>query len=256
MYKSKTLAKLRAGGVALCTKINLADARAVEICAQAGFDCVWLDMEHVPNDITTIERQTLAARAENADSLVRVMRGPYSNYIRPLELGATGIMVPHIMSAQDAREVARMTRFHPIGRRPMDGGNSDGAYTALDLNEYMHIANSERMVIVQIEDFEAMDELDAIAEVEGIDMLFFGPGDFSHSLGIPGNFDDSRLLDARARIAEVARSSGKFAGTVGGLGNAAELMALGYNFISVGADVVALVNYYKGIIEGFAAIAE
>ncbi|GHU74364.1 siderophore biosynthesis protein SbnG [Clostridia bacterium] len=251
---SRTLAKLRSGGVATCTKINLADPRAVEIAAQAGFDCIWLDMEHVPNGIGVIEQQALAARADDSDSLVRVARGAYSSYVRPLESGATGIMVPHVMSAQDARDIVRMTRFHPIGRRPLDGGNTDGAFSAMDLSDYLRQANEERMLIVQIEDYEPLSELDEIASVAGIDMLFFGPGDFSHSLGIPGEFDDPRVIDAKRRVADAAIKHGKFAGTVGSLANAQELIDMGYRFISIGADVVSLVEYFKNIAAGWQRI--
>ena len=133
MYPSKTLAKLRGGLPACSTKLNLSDPRAAQIAAMAGFDCIWLDMEHVPNGIAAIEAQMLAARVHGADSLVRVARGSYSAYVRPLELGATGIMVPHVMSLADAQNVVRMTRFHPIGRRPLDGGNADGDYTRTPL---------------------------------------------------------------------------------------------------------------------------
>ena len=128
MRPSRTLAKLRSGGVASCCfKLNLADARAAEIAAMAGFDCLWTDREHVPNDLSAVEKIIWAAKAHNADVIVRVPRGSYSDYIRPLELDAAGIMVPHIMSLADAQNVVRMTRFHPVGRRPVDGGNADGA---------------------------------------------------------------------------------------------------------------------------------
>ena len=245
MKPSKTLGKLRAGKAVTCTKINLEDTRTVEIAALAGFDCIWSDMEHVPNGIGVIEKQVLACKAHDADSLVRVARGGYSDYIRPFEMGATGIMVPHLMGLEDAKQVVRMTRFHPIGRRPLDGGNSDGDFTAAELGEYIYHANHECMLVVQIEDPEPLSELDAIAALEGIDMLFFGPGDFSHSLGVPGCFDDPRLLDARKRVAEAALRHGKFAGTVASPDNAPDLLDMGYRFLSVGADVLALTQYFS-----------
>lgn len=252
MRPSRVLAKLRAGKVASCTKVNLLDSRVVEIAAMAGFDCIWTDMEHIPNDWSAIEKQILAAKAYNTDLLVRISRGGYSDYIRPFEMDATGIMVPHIMSLKDAKEVVRMTRFHPIGRRPLDGGNADGAYCMLELDDYLHQANHERFVIVQIEDPEPLDELDEIAALDGIDMLFFGPGDFSQGIGAPGKFDHPLIETTRKRIAEVAIAHNKFAGTVGSLANIDELINMGYRFISVGADVLALANYFRDIVKGFA----
>ena len=248
MRRSRVLDRLRAGETVLSFKTNLADARASEIAARCGFDCVWTDVEHVPNDWTVIEQQVWATKAYDVDLLVRVARGSYSDYVRPLELDAAGIMVPHLMSAEDARQVVRMTRFHPIGR-PVDGGNADGAYCGIDFNEYLRQANEQRFIILQIEDPEPLEELDEIAAVEGYDMLLFGPGDFSHGIGKPGAWDAPEIADARKRVAEAAIAHGKFAGTVGGPDNLDELVGMGYRFVNVGADVTSLVAYCQDVLK-------
>ncbi len=251
MRPSRTLAKLRAGGIASCFKLNLSDARAVEIAAMAGFDCLWTDREHVPNDLAEVERMIWAAKAHDTDVLVRVPRGSYSDCIHPLEMDAAGIMVPHLMSLADAQAVVRMTRFHPVGRRPVDGGNADGAYCGVPFDDYLKQANEQRFVIVQIEDPEPLAELDAIAALPGIDMLFFGPGDFSQGIGAPGQWNHPQLLEARRRVAEAALAHGKFAGTVASPSNLDELVAQGYRFLSMGADVVGLANYCASIMAEF-----
>ncbi|MCA1808981.1 MAG: HpcH/HpaI aldolase/citrate lyase family protein [Kiritimatiellia bacterium] len=255
MRPSRVLKKLRAGEIVRCFKGNLADARVADIVGSTGFDCIWLDMEHVPNDWHVIEAGIWAASGHDMDVLVRVARGGYSDYIRPLELDAAGIMVPHIMSLEDARQVVRMTRFHPIGRRPIDGGNADGAFCGIDLPDYIEQANRERFVVVQIEDPEPMEELDAIAALPGIDMLFFGPGDFSQGIGAPGNFQHPRLLEARQRVAQAAREHGKFAGTTGSSATFSDLINLGYQFINIGADVVGLGQYCRKLLADTAASA-
>jgi len=183
--------------------------------------------------------------------VVRVARGSYSDHIRPLELDATGIMVPHVMSLEDARNVVRMTRFHPVGLRPVDGGNADGKYCNVPFVDYLQQANEERFIIVQIEDPEPLDDLDAICALDGIDIILFGPGDFSHGIGAPGQFEHPDLLAARRRVAECANRHGKVAGTVGGLGNLQELIDMGFRFVNLGADVLALSQYYQGIAAGF-----
>ncbi|MCE5250206.1 aldolase [bacterium] len=251
MRRSKVLHKLRSGEVVNCFKLNLADGRAAEIAAIAGFDCIWVCMEHVANDWEVIEKQIWASKSYDTDVMVRVSRGGYSDYVRPLELDASGIMVPHLMSVEDARQVVRMTRFHPVGRRPVDGGNADGAYCSIEFREYLRQANEERFVVVQIEDPEPLEELDAIASVDGIDMLFFGPGDFSHGIGVPGEWNHPKILEARKRVVEAALAHGRFAGTVGGLWNLEELIAMGYRFINLGADVLALNEYAGKLIDGF-----
>jgi len=251
MRPSRVLRKLRAGEAVACLKLNLADAIAAEIAAIAGFDCVWTDMEHVANDWSVIQQQVWAAKAHDTDVLVRVARGGYSDYIRPLELDAAGIMIPHVMGLGDAESVVRMTRFQPVGRHPIDGGNADAAYCRVDLTDYVHQANDQRFVVLQIEDPEPLDELEAIAALEGYDMLFFGPGDFSHGIGAVGQWDHPQITETRQRIAEVATAHGKFAGTASGVDNVAELLAMGYRFLSIGADVVALGAYCDELLARF-----
>lgn len=245
MRPSNVLRKLRAGEIVNSVKLNFSDPRTYEIAAIAGFDCVWTCQEHVGTDYRQLQEQILATKAHDCDLLCRVPRGSYSDYIRPLELDATGIMVPHVMSADDARNVVKMTRFQPVGMRPVDGGNADGKYCMIPFGEYLEQANRERFVVLQIEDYCAMSELDEIAAVEGYDMLFFGPGDFTHSLGVPINFDDPRVQEARLKIVEAARKHGKFVGTVGSIDNRQELIDMGYQFINLGSDVVRLANGFR-----------
>jgi len=164
-----------------------------------------------------------------------------------LEMDATGIMVPHIMSADDARKVAWQTRFHPIGRRALDGGNADGCYCMVPVHDYVAEANYQRMVIVQIEDPEPVADLDEIAAVEGIDMLFFGPGDFSHAIGRVGDMAAPEVVEARRKVAVAARRHGKFAGTVGSPQNLAQLVDLGYQFVNLGADVTCLAAGFQAM---------
>jgi 4-hydroxy-2-oxoheptanedioate aldolase len=251
MRRSRVLEKLRRGNVVSCVKLNLFDPKVVEIAAMAGADCIWLDMEHVPTDWATIENAVRAGKIYDADVMVRVAKGSYSDYLRPLEADAAGIMVPHLMSVEEARQVVQTTRFHPLGRRPVDGGNTDGAYCTIDLPEYARQANESRFICIQIEDPEPLDQIDSIAQVEGIDMILFGPGDFSHGIGCLGQWNHPKIVEARKRIADVCQKHGKVAATVGSPDNLGELIAMGYRFISVGADVIALGEYFQKIVKSF-----
>lgn len=254
MRPSRVLRKLRAGEVVSCYKTNLADARVAEIAAICGFDCLWTCAEHVPLDWSAIQQQVWAAKTHDMDVMVRVARGSYSDHILPLELDAAGLMVPHVMSLADAKQVVRMTRFHPIGRRPLDGGNADGAYCNIAIADYLRQANEQRFICLQIEDPEPVPELEEIAALPGVDMLLFGPGDYSHALGIAGQFDDPRIVEMRKRVADVCRRHGKFAAAVGGPGNVQELVDMGYQFINMGSDVVGLSQQCTALVQAVAQV--
>jgi len=245
MRESRVLRQLRAGKVATSIKLNMADPRLAEIAAICGFDCIWTDMEHVPNSFSDVENIVRAAKTQDVDVLTRVSKGCYSDYIRPFEADSAGIMIPHVMSLEEAKQIVYFTKFHPIGRRPIDGGNADGKFCMIDANEYMRAANEQRFVVIQIEDPEPMEELDEICALEGLDMIFFGPADFSQGAGYPNEFNNPKLIEAKKRVAYTARKHGKFAGTVGGLGNQDELIAMGYQFINLGSDVGALIDNFR-----------
>ena len=142
MRRSKVLEKMRNGNPAVSVKLNLRDPRGAEIAAMCGFECIWLDLEHSPNSIDQVEDIVRAAKIYDCDVITRVEKGGYNDYIKPLEADSTGIMIPHLMSLAEAKEIVYYTKFHPIGRRPLDGGNADGAYTLLDGKEYMETQNS------------------------------------------------------------------------------------------------------------------
>ena len=250
VYKTnRVIEKLKADQLVTSLKINSTDSIPVEIACMCGADCIWLDMEHCAADYNEIGKQILAAKAHGAEVIVRTPRGAYSNLTRPLELDASGIMVPHVMSYEDAKQVVYYSKFHPIGRRPIDGGNADGKYGLLSMEDYIRYCNEEKLTIIQIEDVEALDDIERIAALPGIDMLFFGPADFSQSVGMPTQIGNERTLEAKRKVAEVARRHGKFAGTVGDPSNVKTLYDMGYRFINLGADVDGLCMYFTDTLE-------
>lgn len=249
MRQSKIIRTIESGKTAITAKLNLNDPRGAEIAAMCGFDALWIDLEHVPDTYREVENIVRAAKIYDCDVITRVSRGGYNNYIKPLEADTTAIMVPHLMSLKEAKEIVYYTKFHPIGRRPLDGGNADGAFCQIDTLEYMKQANERRLTIVQIEDPEPLEELEEIAALDGIDMLFFGPADFSQGLGTPYDFANPKIAETRKLIAEVAARHGKYAGTTGSVENFQELKDMGYHMINVIADVIILGKYYKETLE-------
>lgn len=246
---SRVLSLLRQGQLATTFKVNLNDPRVIEIAGLAGADAVWVCGEHVPNDWSNLEHQIRAARVHNMDSLVRVAKGSYSDYVRPLEADATGLIVPHVASADEARQIVEWTRFHPIGKRAIDGGNTDGRYCFTPLADYLRHSNEERVLILQIESPEGLANVEAIAAVPGFNGFMFGPADFSHRIGKAGQIDAPEVVAARKRVATVARKHGKFVMSSGLFAPFETLVEEGHNVFNVGADVLALGPYAKQRLE-------
>jgi len=239
------------GKVATILKCNTVDTKVAEIFALAQPDAIWLCMEHGSLDYNQAENQVNAAKIYDVDSLLRVNRGSYSNYIRGFEVDCTGLIIPQIKSLADAKQIEEFTKFPPIGKRGVDGGNNDGKYTKLNMVDYIKQANQERLVIYQIETPEVIDDVEAIAEMEGVDALFFGPGDYSLTLGVPGQMDHPDVVSARKKVAEVARKNNKIAATPGGPNIAKKYIDMGYNLLNIGADVVALSDYAENLVTEF-----
>ncbi len=250
---SRLLRELRSGASCATAKINLSDPRIVEMCGLAGISAVWICNEHVGNDWFNIENQIRAAKLYDMDSIVRVSKGSYSDYVKPFEADATAIMVPHVTSAEEARHVVEMTRFHPLGRRALDGGNVDGVYCQAPLAEYIRHSNTARVLIFQIESPQALENVDEIAAVPGFDMLLFGPGDFSHLIGRPGEIHHPQVVEARRRVAAAAKAHGKFAMSAGVFGMRSILDAEGYQVFNIGADVVGIGQYFRDRMADFKA---
>jgi 4-hydroxy-2-oxoheptanedioate aldolase len=187
------------------------------------------------------------ASLNNLDSIMRVNKTGYSGYIHPLELGGTGLMVPHCMSGDEARSIVSMTRFHPLGRRALDSGNSDGHYCMIPLADYLRQSNENQVLILQIEDPEAVEQVDEIAAVPGVDVLFVGPGDLSHALGVPGQMNAPEVQRAYCRVAEACQRNGIHWGTPVSAATAEKFLEMGARFLNAGADVLGLQDYYKGI---------
>lgn len=247
------LRELRAGQSPTCIKLNLADPRVIELCGLAGISAVWICQEHVGNEWFNLENQVRAAKLYDVDTIVRVEKGSYSDYIKPFEADATAIMVPHVATADEARHVVQMTRFHPLGRRAWDGGNVDGRYGQLPAADYIAHSNTERLLIFQIESPEGVANVDAIAAVPGFDVLLFGPGDFSHRIGRAGQIQHPEVGAARQRVAAAARAHGKYLMAPSWIAPRAQLEAEGFRIFNLGADVLGLGEYFHRLAREFRA---
>lgn len=171
--------RLLAGDRLVGTFLKTPTGHGTEIVAGVGYDFVVIDQEHAPFDRTSTDIALMAARGCNIPALVRVS-GP-DTILSVLDCGATGMLIPHVASAAYAREVAAMCRYK--GRRGFATSTRAGGYTAVPMWQHIRASDDAVTVIAQIEDPEALDEIDAIAAVDGIDSLFIGRGDLTAAFG-------------------------------------------------------------------------
>ncbi len=188
----------------------------VELLGQIGYSCVWVDMEHSHLSYETLSDLVVAARAADIDIVVRLPKGPYNVVSKALELGVDGFIWPHCLSADEARQVVRLGKFRPLGMRAVGGGR-DLRFGMMNMHEYLRQANEHTMLGVMIEDASGVDEVDEIAAVEGIDLLFFGPGDLSHNYGVehekPNPLEHPKIQQAMEKTAAACRKHNKVFGT-------------------------------------------
>ncbi|WP_426958492.1 HpcH/HpaI aldolase family protein [Muricoccus radiodurans] len=186
----------------------------VEMAGYCGYDFVIIDTEHGPADIETIENMLRAAAMHGMAGLVRTPDGSVASIQRVLDAGADGILVPHVASAAIAREVVERALFAPQGKRGVALSRSS-AYGSGDNKQYYATRNQHTVVIVMVEDAEAIPVVDEIVSVPGIDAVFIGPGDLSASLGHAADATQPVVNDAIAKIVAAAKQHGVARATVG-----------------------------------------
>jgi len=256
MRRSRVLEKLRDGRVALFAGTSLGPLpKLVEMAGLAGLDCCWIDMEHRVMDYTQVDAMICAGWARDVDTMVRIRKGGYTTFFRPFEDGATGIMVPHVKTAQEAQQIVYNAKFPPIGRRGFDGAGRDADYLVADPNEHMKFANRETFVVVQIEDVEAVPNIDSIAAVEGIDILFIGPADLTISLEVPFQMDSGKAKEVISAVAAAAARHGKHWGLpVPSAEAAVPYIEQGARFIACGSDLAFVLRGYQNVKAEFADV--
>ncbi|HEY6012954.1 MAG TPA: aldolase/citrate lyase family protein [Candidatus Limnocylindrales bacterium] len=218
------------------TFVTLGSPMAAEICGRAGFDWVIIDLEHGAAHESELLTSLYAVGSTPATALVRPRSADRLRVGRVLDLGAHGLMIPRIDLPEQAAEVISFMRYPPDGTRGL-ALSTRGA----GLGELGHAdvrAINDRVVgIIQVESPSAVEHASEIAAIDGVDVLFVGPADLSHSMGIPGQFDDPRFHAALERVVAAAEGAGKAAGIL--LFNMAVLprhLELGFRFIGLGSD--------------------
>lgn len=187
--------------------LALKDPAIVEIIGYAGYDFGIIDLEHSTTDLSTMEHMIRASETIGINSVVRVPQNDYGTILRAVEAGADTIMVPHLTTSEQAQKIVDMAKYYPIGKRGLDASTRVAKYGNVPMAEHMKIQNKRIQVIGMIEDKEALDQIDEILKIEGIDLLFIGAADLSSSFGIPGEVSHPKLREATHNIIEKANKA-------------------------------------------------
>jgi 4-hydroxy-2-oxoheptanedioate aldolase len=222
--------------------------RSVEIAGiakTAGMDSVYVDMEHNSFALDTTGQICMACQAMDVTPLVRVPSLAAEVIARTLDAGALGIVAPHVHSVRQAQDVVRAAKFAPLGERSLSGAMPQLHFRSFPAVETMAAMNEATAVIIMIESHEALADVEAIAAVEGVDILLVGTNDLCSCFGIAGQYDHQLVKDAYARTLDACGRHGKHLG-IGGLGSRPDLMAdfvrLGARYVSLGNDLTFLLG--------------
>ena len=216
----------------------------VQIAQTAGFDSFYIDMEHCSFSMDGTSQICMAALQAGIPALVRVPANTPEYITRVLDGGAMGVIAPHVRSAEQARAVVRAAKFTPQGDRSANGGLPHLQYRSFPAAQANAALNAATMVIVMMEAVEALDRVEEIAAVDGVDMMLVGTNDLTSEWGIPGQYDDPRVAAAYERTIAACRKHGKHVG-VGGLASRPDLVErfvrMGARYVSTGTDLGFLV---------------
>jgi 4-hydroxy-2-oxoheptanedioate aldolase len=218
------------------TFLGMGSAVSAEICGLAGFDWCLVDLEHGQGSEATLHGELAAVELTGAAALVRVESASPLRISRALDHGAAGVMVPQLRAAADVHAAVRCLRYPPTGARGVALSVRGAGYGTAQAGDVVAISDAVT-TLIQIENGDALAAVEEIAAVDGVDVLFVGPNDLTHTLGIPGAFEDPRYLDGLAAVGRAAQRAGCAAGVM--LSSPEQVAAhleLGYTFFALSTD--------------------
>jgi len=235
--------RVLAGEVTLGAFLNLGSPASAELVARAGFDWVVIDLEHGMSTEADLYPQLVAVQGTPTTAIVRVPMAGRLPVGRTLDAGADGLMIPRLETLAEIAETLTWMRYPPAGVRGVATSTRGAGYATVPHAELASTVNDRVLGVFQVESAAAVDVADAAAAVDGVDVLFVGPADLSHSMGIPGQVDAPAFLAMLDRVVAACRAHGKEAGILLQDASAASsTVARGFTFIGVGSDSGYLTN--------------
>ncbi len=243
---------LNEGGLVIGTMLSeVRNPNVAYMLAQCGYDYFIIDNEHGTYSPETVSNMIAAARGSGLSVIVRIPEIRRETILKPLDSGAAGLLVPQVNTADQAREIIVHAKYPPVGDRGVGLRRAHSRYGRVDAAEYLKQANEETFIAVQAENPTAIENLEEIAAVPGIDCVFVGPFDLSVSLGIPGQVTHPREVEAIDRVIEVCNKHNIITGIL--MFDAAILkpwIEKGMRFVAYSSDISLLADAAaKGVAE-------
>jgi len=216
MMENKMKRKLLSGYPVLGVSVMFPSPQVVEMIGRLGFDWVLIDCEHGSLSPESVELMAMAAELSGLTPIARPWANTPEAILQVMDRGVMGVQVPHVNTASDAQRAVQAVKFHPLGNRGLAARTRPAHYGfGLSRASYVEMANRETLVCVQLEEEEALRNLDDILAVEGVDVFFIGPSDLSQSLGYPGQTDAPRVREAMDGAFSTIARAGKAPGSAG-----------------------------------------
>ena len=238
----KNIAKEKILNHELCLGVGLRQSRTVDIgkiMATSGYDWLFIDMEHNSMDIDIASQISVAAQDAGITPIVRVPDFAHHHATRVLDCGAMGVVFPHVENADIAKKLVSYCLYPPKGHRSMTGVLPQLDFKQQPIADVASTINKNMLIVIMLESPEAIDNVDSIAAVDGVDVILIGTNDLCMEMGIPGDYSNPKVKDSYIKVIEACKKYGKTPG-MGGVYNE-ELMSdyikMGMRFILSGSDL-------------------
>ena len=238
----KNIAKEKILNNELCLGVGLRQSRTVDIgkiMATSGYDWLFIDMEHNSMDIDIASQISVAAQDAGITPIVRVPDFAHHHATRVLDCGAMGVVFPHVENADIAKKLVSYCLYPPKGHRSMTGVLPQLDFKQQPIADVASIINKNMLIVIMLESPEAIDNVDSIAAIDGVDVVLIGTNDLCMEMGIPGDYSNPKVKDAYIKVIEACKKYGKTPG-MGGVYNEelmSEYIKMGMRFILSGSDL-------------------
>ena len=245
--------RLKAGEVAFGPWCVIPSGSVMNIIAAAGFDFVIIDLEHGPASFETAEEMCRAAQSEQVTPIIRLGQISEEHILRSLDIGAEGLLVAHVETPEDARDVVGLSKYYPIGKRGFSPYTRAGKYSGGDITEHARRQNEETLAGVILEGKIGIENIDDILKVEHLDLVYIGAYDLSQALGIPGQVGNPNIKKYMEECVAKIRKAGITAGgfVAKNADDIAWMVDIGMQFITYLPDCAVLHATLKNAVKDF-----